>query len=60
MHGISLIHPYIIISLFLFSRLFLSFFSVIYIYVRANWIIHHRFCMEDDIAYPYGDYDVPS
>ena len=26
------------------------------IYVKVNWVIHHRFCMNDDMAYPYNDF----
>ncbi len=39
-----LIHPYIYFSM---------------IYVRVNWTIHYRFCMNDDMAYPYDDFGGP-
>jgi hypothetical protein len=40
---LCLIHPYI-------------FFMI---YVRVDWTIHHRFCMNDDIAYSYDDFGGP-
>ncbi len=41
---LCLIHPYIYFSM---------------IYVRVNWTIHHRFCMNDDMAYPYDGFGGP-
>jgi hypothetical protein len=29
------------------------------IYVRVNWKIHHRFCMNDVMVYPYDDFGGP-
>jgi hypothetical protein len=41
---LCLIHTYIYFSM---------------ICVRVNWTIHYRFCMNDDMAYPYDDFGGP-
>jgi hypothetical protein len=35
------------------SPLYLFFYDI---HVRVNWTIHHRFCINDDMAYPYNDF----